>query len=186
MRRHETASSDKWDDATYKNGESGVHCQRTDNAISKWIGNQLQERREEGWGVQNLDRRRLWIVARRLLSNILDNSKQIWTFLNLEKDKEKFVFGTLVTCTLVSRWAYSFTLNTEAICSSEISVDIQRTTRNYIAEDRTHKEFVLFFLLPHFGKIKLGLRHHRSVCVSVYSPCQLLNACTNLYKIWYV
>jgi hypothetical protein len=96
MRRHETVSCNKWDDATYKNGESGVHCQRTDNDISKWIGSQLQKWLEEGRRVRNLDRRRLWTVARRLLSNILDNSKQYWTFLNLEKDKEEFVFGTLV------------------------------------------------------------------------------------------
>jgi hypothetical protein len=39
--------------------------------------------------------------------------------------------------TLVSCWAYSSTLNMEAICSSETSVDVQWTTRRYIPEDGT-------------------------------------------------
>jgi hypothetical protein len=42
-----------------------------------------------------MDRRRLCIVASRILSNILENSKQIGTFLN--PDKEEFVSGTLAT-----------------------------------------------------------------------------------------
>jgi hypothetical protein len=33
--------------------------------------------------------------------------------------------------------AYSWTLKMEAICSSEISVGFQRTTRRYIPEDNT-------------------------------------------------
>jgi hypothetical protein len=33
--------------------------------------------------------------------------------------------------------AYSSTLKLEAICSSETSVDFQRTTRRYIPKDRT-------------------------------------------------
>jgi hypothetical protein len=39
--------------------------------------------------------------------------------------------------TLVSWSAYSSTLNLEAICSSETSVNFRRTTRRYIAEDST-------------------------------------------------
>jgi hypothetical protein len=39
--------------------------------------------------------------------------------------------------TLVSCSAYASTLNMEAICSSETSVDFQRTTRRYIPEDST-------------------------------------------------
>jgi hypothetical protein len=39
--------------------------------------------------------------------------------------------------TLVSCLAYSSTLKMEAKCSSETSVDFQRTTRHYIPEDRT-------------------------------------------------
>jgi hypothetical protein len=39
--------------------------------------------------------------------------------------------------TLVSCFAYSSTMKTEATCSSETSVDFQRTTQCYIAEDRT-------------------------------------------------
>jgi hypothetical protein len=38
---------------------------------------------------------------------------------------------------LVSCLAYSATLKIEAICSSERSVDFQRTARRYIPEDRT-------------------------------------------------
>jgi hypothetical protein len=44
----------------------------------------------------------------------------------------------LATCfTLVSCLAYSSTLTMEAICSSETSVDFQRTARRYISKDRT-------------------------------------------------
>jgi hypothetical protein len=39
--------------------------------------------------------------------------------------------------TLLSCLAYSSTLQMEAVCSSETSVDFQRTTRRYIPEDRT-------------------------------------------------
>jgi hypothetical protein len=39
--------------------------------------------------------------------------------------------------TLVSCSAYSSTLKMEAMCSSETSVDFQRTTRRYIPEDST-------------------------------------------------
>jgi hypothetical protein len=39
--------------------------------------------------------------------------------------------------TLVSCLAYSLTLKMEAMCSSEMSVDLQWTTRHYIPEDRT-------------------------------------------------
>jgi hypothetical protein len=38
--------------------------------------------------------------------------------------------------TLVYRSAYSFTLKTKVTCSSEASVDLQRTTPRYITEDR--------------------------------------------------
>jgi hypothetical protein len=39
--------------------------------------------------------------------------------------------------TLVSCLAYFSTLKTEVTCSSEALVDFQRTTRDYIPEDRT-------------------------------------------------
>jgi hypothetical protein len=43
----------------------------------------------------------------------------------------------LATCfMLVSFLAYSSTVNMEATCSSETSVEFQRTTRRYIPEDR--------------------------------------------------
>jgi hypothetical protein len=38
---------------------------------------------------------------------------------------------------LVSFFAYSSTLQMEATCSSELSVDVQRTTQCYIPEHRT-------------------------------------------------
>jgi hypothetical protein len=41
------------------------------------------------------------------------------------------------TFTLVSHSAYSSILKTEATCSSETSLDFQRTTRRFIPEDRT-------------------------------------------------
>jgi hypothetical protein len=44
----------------------------------------------------------------------------------------------LVTCLkLVSCLVHSFTLKTEAACSSETCVEFQQTTRRYIPEDRT-------------------------------------------------
>jgi hypothetical protein len=49
-------------------------------------------------------------------------------------------------CTLVSCLAYSSTLKMEAICSSETSVDFQRTTWRYIPEDRTLHMYNLFWL----------------------------------------
>jgi hypothetical protein len=47
---------------------------------------------------------------------------------------------------VVSCLAYSSTLKTEAICSSETSVDFQRTTRRYISEDKTPHEWNFFFV----------------------------------------
>jgi hypothetical protein len=46
--------------------------------------------------------------------------------------------------TLVSGSAYSSTLKMEAICSSETSVDFQRTTWRDIAEDSTLKNGICF------------------------------------------
>jgi hypothetical protein len=48
------------------------------------------------------------------------------------------------TCfALVSCLAYSSTLNMEAICSSETSLDFQWTTQLYIPEDRTLDKYVI-------------------------------------------
>jgi hypothetical protein len=44
--------------------------------------------------------------------------------------------------TLVSSLAYSSTLKMEATCSSELSVDFQRTTRHYIPEDGILHKFI--------------------------------------------
>jgi hypothetical protein len=43
---------------------------------------------------------------------------------------------------LVSCSAYISTLNMEAICASETSVDFQRFTRRYIPEDSTFRVFI--------------------------------------------
>jgi hypothetical protein len=43
----------------------------------------------------------------------------------------------LLSATMVYCLAFSSTLKMEATCSSETSVDFQRTTRRYIPEDRT-------------------------------------------------
>jgi hypothetical protein len=51
------------------------------------------------------------------------------------KNKPRALLATSIT--LISFLAYSFTLKMEAACSSETSVDTQRTTRRYIPEDRT-------------------------------------------------
>jgi hypothetical protein len=46
------------------------------------------------------------------------------------------VYSVLVlSCVLVSCSAYVSTLKKEAMCSSETTVDFQRTTRRYIPED---------------------------------------------------
>jgi hypothetical protein len=45
--------------------------------------------------------------------------------------------GSKQSCMLVSYLAYSSTVKTEATCSSETSVDFQRTIWRYIVEDRT-------------------------------------------------
>jgi hypothetical protein len=60
---------------------------------------------------------------------------------------------------LVSCLAYS-TLMTEAICSSETSVDFQRATRRYIPEDST--------LHKHRCE---NLKSYLSVSLWLYSPC---------------
>jgi hypothetical protein len=49
--------------------------------------------------------------------------------------------------TLISCLAYFWTLKTEAICSSETSVDSQQTTWCYIPEDGTLQEFYFYTLL---------------------------------------
>jgi hypothetical protein len=52
----------------------------------------------------------------------------------------------LATCfTLASYSTYSLTLKMEAICSSETSVDFQRTTQRYIPEESTLKKSVKYF-----------------------------------------
>jgi hypothetical protein len=48
---------------------------------------------------------------------------------------------------LVSCLAYSSTLKMEAICSSKTSADFHRTTRRYIADNRTFQEETTLWIL---------------------------------------
>jgi hypothetical protein len=51
----------------------------------------------------------------------------------------------LATCLLVGLLDFSSTLKMEAICSSETSVDTQRTTRRHIPEDDTLHNALNFY-----------------------------------------
>jgi hypothetical protein len=62
------------------------------------------------------------------------------------------LFFTLVYCS-----AYSSTLKMEAICSSETSVHIQRTTRRYIPEDSTLHNHRCEHLKSYIIYINLGM-----------------------------
>jgi hypothetical protein len=65
--------------------------------------------------------------------------------------------------TLVSCSAYYSTLNMEAICSSETSVDFQRTTQRYIPEDNIlNSQFVYAYHLCSF------LSHF----TAIFGPCK--------------
>jgi hypothetical protein len=56
--------------------------------------------------------------------------------LTLKKKESRLLQAVLATYfSLIYCLAFSFTLKTEAICSSETYVNFQRTTRNYIPED---------------------------------------------------
>jgi hypothetical protein len=63
------------------------------------------------------------------------------------------------TLTLVCCSAYSSTLKIEAKCSSELSIDFQRTTRRYIQEDsaalisKIPQILLFFFSLHGFGRL---------------------------------
>jgi hypothetical protein len=61
-------------------------------------------------------------------------------FLSKELHSIVFVGALLATCFMpVSFLSYSATLKMEAICSSETSVEFQRTTQRYIPEERTFR-----------------------------------------------
>jgi hypothetical protein len=70
------------------------------------------------------------------------------------------------TCfTLASSLAYSSTLKLEAMCSTETSVDFQRTPQCYMIEDRTlHNHFcetVLFFISNYMPRVSTVNGHHQ-------------------------
>jgi hypothetical protein len=66
---------------------------------------------------------------------------------------------------LVSSSAYSSTLKTEATCSSETSVDFQRTIQRYIPEDKLFiSRVILDRSLPSVSRLWLGTsRSHKQV-----------------------
>jgi hypothetical protein len=55
----------------------------------------------------------------------------------MKEEDEKTINNSLTCFMLVSCLAYFSTLNMEASCSSETSVDFQLTKRRYIPENRT-------------------------------------------------
>jgi hypothetical protein len=77
----------------------------------------------------------------------------------------------------VSFLVYFSTLNMEAICSSETSVNFQQTTRHFIPEDNIL--IVMKFL--HFPirllPLPLGRVHSDANCVLIYSTAVGLKIC---------
>jgi hypothetical protein len=74
--------------------------------------------------------------------------------------------------------AYSLTLKTEAMCSSETSADFQRTTRRYIPEGRTlHlNDFWILYIVPIF------LQYEASTVLK-WDDLNSVNAC-QCYVFW--
>jgi hypothetical protein len=66
---------------------------------------------------------------------------QVKTILSVGFEVLTALFCLPPAFTLVSCSAYFLTLKMEAICSSEMSDDTQRTTRRYIPEDGTLHNF---------------------------------------------
>jgi hypothetical protein len=56
---------------------------------------------------------------------------------------------------LVSCLAYFWTLMMEAICSSETSVDFQRTKRHYIPRDHLYENFKPYIMLLNSRRISV-------------------------------
>jgi hypothetical protein len=82
---------------------------------------------------------------------------------------EKHVASRLSPLLLVSCLAYSPNLKMEATCSSETSVDFQRTTRHYIPEERTHnhrcenlKSYIIL-KLPHKNRLPNFMASYNSL-----------------------
>jgi hypothetical protein len=80
---------------------------------------------------------------------------------NVQKHNHSF---TLVFCL-----AYSSTLKMEATCSSETSVDFQRTTRRYIPEDKTlhnHRceNLKLYNFIADFEFVRFWINFFRTSC----------------------
>jgi hypothetical protein len=87
----------------------------------------------------------------------------------------------LATCfTLVSCLAYSSTLKMEVTCSSETSVDFQRTTQRYIPKDRNihnHRceDFKSYILTEDFGGFLESLQANAGILLRLGQPRFLPN-----------
>jgi hypothetical protein len=104
--------------------------------------------------------------------NLINNCYRVGFEVLTEVVMKSYIFRRITPCsllatcfTLVSCLAYSSTMKMEATCSSETSVDFQRTTRHYIPEDKT--------LLKHCYRLSLE-RHKKSF---VLQNCILVNCC---------
>jgi hypothetical protein len=95
--------------------------------------------------------------------------------------------------TLVSCSAYFSTLKTEAICSSETSVDFQWTTRRYIPEDstlhspavRTSNPTRVYLLCQSSGLVFLTFTSSKLFQIQLASSqllCGLAGCCTNVLE----
>jgi hypothetical protein len=82
-----------------------------------------------------------WVITLFSRPKVNRRFEETRPFLEVKAKQEtnmKQAVSVSSTCyTLVSCPAYSSTLKMEMICSSEISVDTQRTTLRYIPEDNT-------------------------------------------------
>jgi hypothetical protein len=81
---------------------------------------------------------------------------------------------------VVSRSPYFSTLKMEAACSSETSVDIQRTTRRYIPEDRTLLNHGCENLRSYKWKQKCKTVHRRIMEKETWHP--YVNVVQIIYK----
>jgi hypothetical protein len=82
-------------------------------------------------------------------------------------------------CRLLSRWifclAYSSTLKTEAICSSETTVGFRRTIWHYIPEDSTHHN-------RHCDNLKSYKSYERSGVQNILQAARTATCCPSTHS----
>jgi hypothetical protein len=88
----------------------------------------------------------IWTVGFEVVTAVVIKSTIFWDITPCSPLKVNRRAFTLVSCS-----AYSSILTMEAICSSETSVDFQRTTRRYIPEDSTLHNLECFKMLDRRG-----------------------------------